>query len=87
MSAKYDLLREALESAPAEEPVSFTFAEIDRLVGGLPSSARVHRPWWGNTFSHNRPHAMSWMAAGRRVIELRMGEAVVFSGRAQGIGV
>ena len=57
----------------------FHLRELDRLVGGLPSSARVHRPWSGNTLSHNRPHAMSWMAAGRRVMGLRMGETVVFS--------
>jgi hypothetical protein len=79
MTAKYDPLRLALESAPSEEPVSFTFTELDELVGGLPASARVHRPWWGNTFSHNRPHAMAWMSLGRRVSEVCLGDAVVFS--------
>ncbi|MGH9292736.1 MAG: DUF7662 domain-containing protein [Acidimicrobiales bacterium] len=79
MTAKDDPLRLALESAPSDEPVSFTFSELDELVGGLPQSARVHRPWWGNTFSHNRPHALAWMALGRRVSEVRLGDAVVFS--------
>ena len=79
MTAKYEPLRLALESAPSDEPVSFTFAELDELVGGLPTSARNHRPWWANTFSHSRPHALAWMSLGRRVSEVRLGEAVVFS--------
>lgn len=79
MAQKYDPLRHALEAARPEEPVSLTFDELDRLVGGLPPSARVHRPWWSNTFSHNRPHALAWMSTGRRVREVRLGEAVVFS--------
>ena len=79
MTSKYEPLRKALESAPDDEPVSLTFAEFDELVGGLPASARDHRPWWGNTFSHNRPHALAWMSLGRRVSEVRLGDAVVFS--------
>lgn len=79
LSAKYEPLRAALEAAPTEEPVSLSFVEIDRLVGGLPPSARLHRSWWGNTFSHGRPHALAWMSIGRRVAELRMGSAAVFS--------
>jgi hypothetical protein len=79
MSAKYEPLRLILDQAPPEESASFTFSELDQLIGGLPASAREHRSWWGNTFSHNRPHALAWMATGRRVAELRMGEAVVFS--------
>lgn len=46
-------------------------------AGSLPV-ARDHRPWWGNTFSRNQPHA-AWMSLGRRVSEVRLGEAVVFS--------
>lgn len=79
MTAKYDPLREALDSAPSDESVSFTFVELDELVQGLPRSARDHRSWWGNTFSHNRPHALAWMSIGRRVSEVRLGDAVVFS--------
>lgn len=78
-SPKYNRLRLALEAAPSDEPVSFTFAELDTLIGGLLPSARVHRPWWGNTFSPNRPHALAWMSLGRRVTEVRLGDAVVFS--------
>lgn len=78
MAAKYEPLTELLNAAPADEPVTLTFLELDGLVGGLPSSAREHRSWWGNTFSP-RPHAAAWMATGRRVVELRLGEAVVFS--------
>lgn len=79
MSTKYDPLRSELDSAPADEAVSFTFSELEALVGGLPRSARVHRSWWGNTFSHNRPHALAWMELGRRVTEVRLDDAVVFS--------
>jgi hypothetical protein len=79
MSAKYDSLRRALDQAPPDESISFSFEELDHLVGGLPMSAREHRSWWGNTFSSNRPHALAWMATGRRVSELRIREAVVFS--------
>lgn len=79
MSSKYEPLRRALDARPGEEPVFLTFDELDQLVAGLPPSARVHPSWWGNTFSHNRPHALAWMVTGRRVVEVRMGEAVVFS--------
>lgn len=38
MTAKYEPLRLALEAAANDEPVSFTFAELDELVGRLPAS-------------------------------------------------
>lgn len=79
MSAKYEPLRRELESAPADEPVSFSFAELDALVGGLPPGARADRTWWGNTFNRSRAQALSWMSTGRRVTEVRLGKAVVFS--------
>lgn len=77
-AAKYEPLADLLQAASDDEPVTLTFAELDRLVGGLPASAREHRSWWGNTFSP-RPHAAAWMSTGRRVVELRLGDAVVFS--------
>lgn len=79
MGAKYEPLRRELESAPADEPVSFSFAELDALVGGLPPGARADRTWWGNTFNRSRAQALSWMSTGRRVTEVRLGKAVVFS--------
>lgn len=79
MSTKYEPLRRELETAPDEEPISFTFAQLDALVGGLPRSAREDRTWWGNTFNRSRSQATAWMSTGRRVTEVRLGEAVVFS--------
>ena len=79
MASKYEPLLRQLEAAPADEPVSLTFTELDELVGGLPPSAREHRPWWANTITHNRSQPKAWLGAGRRVTEVRMGEAVVFS--------
>ena len=86
MGAKYDPLRAELEAAPADEPVSYSFSALDKLVGGLPESARVHRPWRANTAKHNRPHALAWLEAGRRVSEVRLGEAVVFSPAGAAVG-
>lgn len=79
MTAKYQPLRQLLDDAPPDEQVSLTFEEIDDIVGGLPSSARRHRPWWANTLVGARPHAYAWLGAGRRVSEVRLGRAVVFS--------
>jgi hypothetical protein len=78
MAAKYDPLQRHLENAPADEPVSLTFEEISGLVGGLPPSSS-RQMWWSNTTNETRVQARSWIAAGRRVVELRLGEAVVFS--------
>ena len=76
MAGKYQDLTRYLEDQPAEEPVSLTCAELDRLVGGLPPSAG-QRTWWANTWGH--PQAAAWMHTGRRVVEVRLGSAVVFS--------
>lgn len=77
--AKYEPLKRFLDAAPADEPVSLSFEEVSRLVGGLPPSAWTDRTWWGNTTHGSRSQSSSWMSAGRRVTELRLGEAVVFS--------
>lgn len=62
--AKYDPLRDHLLAA-GKDSVFMTFAEIGKLVGGLPKSVEKHRPWWGN---HNHPgrnvQARAWMEAG-----------------------
>jgi hypothetical protein len=41
------------------------FAEISRLVGGLPPSAYQYRAWWANDPTHVEAHA--WLDLGRRV--------------------
>jgi hypothetical protein len=77
--AKYDPLQRRLEAAPPDELVSLSFDEINRLVGVLPPNSWTDRTWWGNTTHKSRSQAKSWMATGRRVVELRLGEVVVFS--------
>jgi hypothetical protein len=78
MPLKYDALQRRLEEAPADEPVSLSFNEIDVLVGGLPPNSS-DRTWWGNTTNETRSQAKSWLGAGRRVTEVRLGDTVVFS--------
>lgn len=75
--SKYAPLRRHLSEA-APEPVTMTFGEIDRLVGGLPASAATYRQWWAN---HARPGSpqSSWLDAGRRVVEVDLaGQRVTF---------
>lgn len=76
--SKYSSLTDWLRGQdPGAVTVSFT--RLDRVVtGGLPTSARTHREWWGN---HNgNPQARGWLDAGRTVgaIDLNA-EQVTFS--------
>jgi hypothetical protein len=58
---KYEALSDWLRQQ--DRPVvRCTFVAMDDLVGGLPSSARTYRHWWGNVPSH--PQARAWIAAG-----------------------
>ena len=43
------------------ETISMTFDQIAKLVGPLPKSASVHRPWWGNHEGNSQ--AIGWMGA------------------------
>ncbi|HET9731930.1 MAG TPA: hypothetical protein VFP54_04565 [Acidimicrobiales bacterium] len=76
MTAKYDRLAAFLDDQAGDEPVSLTINEISDMVGGLPASAS-QRTWWANTTGHSQ--ALAWLRTGRRVVEVRPGEAVVFS--------
>lgn len=60
---KYRPLKDLLESKSGI--VELSFAEIDALVGGLPASARNHRPWWGNAAKGLQ--ARAWLDAGKKV--------------------
>ena len=60
---KYDPLRDYLADRVADE-VKMSFADIENLVGPLPSSARIHRAWWAND---SKSEALAWRAAGWRV--------------------
>jgi hypothetical protein len=76
--AKYDPLTAHLAAVPDEEAqVAMRFGDVDRLVGGLPASARAHRPWWANS-SHVQ--ARAWRAAGWHVQDVDLAEGkVVFA--------
>lgn len=47
--------------ADGREVVTMTFAQIADLVGSLPKSASLHRPWWGNHEGNSQ--AIGWMGA------------------------
>jgi hypothetical protein len=53
----------------------WSFVEVDRLVGGLPHSARRERTWWANTW--RQPHAQSWLSAGFSVAAVDLNAATV----------
>ena len=71
MAGKYQRLAAHLAELPADQvTVELTFAEVDRLVGGLPPSARTTRQWWANS-SHGQ--ALAWREAGWHVGTVEFG--------------
>jgi hypothetical protein len=76
--AKYDPLMAYLAAVPEQDArVEMRFGDVERLVGALPESARMYRPWWGNS-SHVQ--ARAWRAAGWHVQEVDLAEGrVVFA--------
>lgn len=76
MSGKYAPLTAALNAlAPSSESVTFSFQEIEAILGfALPRSACNYRPWWENPGNaENHTQARGWMDAGFRVesVDLR----------------
>ena len=71
--AKYEPLSRHLRTAT--HPVSMTFLEISRLIGGLPPSAYVHRAWWANSRTH--VEAQAWLELGHRVEDVDLRRQVV----------
>jgi hypothetical protein len=62
--SKYDKLTEFL-SEISEDRICLTFDEVDSLVdGGLPESARNHRPWWANRTEGRGSQNLSWQSVG-----------------------
>lgn len=58
-----------------EGSITFTWPELETLVGGLPDSAARHRAWW----SGDRTHVNAWRRAGFTVTNLEMGRQVTFT--------
>ena len=51
-----------------------SFGEIESIIGfELPTSARLHRPWWGNQGSGNgHSQSLAWSVAGWETAEVDM---------------
>ncbi len=51
-----------------------SFGEIESVIGfELPTSARLHRPWWANQSGGNgHSHALAWTVAGWKTAEVDM---------------
>ena len=62
---KYNRLHDHLMSRAGNEWQA-TFGEIEKIIGfRLPTSARVHRPWWSNQGEQGgHSHALAWEMAG-----------------------
>ena len=73
LRGKYQRLYQHLSSLQAQEWRT-TFNEVEAVIGfDLPSSARLHRPWWGNQRdSSGHSHALAWSVAGWETAEVDM---------------
>jgi hypothetical protein len=79
--SKYSALRRHLELELGSS-VEMAFAEVDRIVGGLPASARRYSAWWSNERKGSHVQARSWMDAGWRVANVNLAaERVRFTKR------
>ena len=75
---KYAPLKGWLE-ARTEQRLRVSFAEMEAILGfELPRSARLHRPWWANSFGAH-VQAAAWLDAGWQTAEVDLaGETLVF---------
>lgn len=79
---KYEPLRDYLASCSGDEE-AMTFAQLERLVGPLPDSAREHRAWWGN--DDYKSQSQAWRVAGWHVASVNQSSGqVVFARGVQG---
>jgi DNA-binding XRE family transcriptional regulator len=77
--SKYRPLFETL-SHSGEEQVSFTFGDLEALLGqDLPPSAHANRSWWSNR--RGSTQASAWMKAGYHVSALDLESKRVTFGR------
>jgi hypothetical protein len=63
---KYDPLGALLADAASrgDRELELRFDDVDKVVGGLPASARKYREWWANS---GQPQSVVWRGAGWRV--------------------
>jgi hypothetical protein len=77
VGGRYGPLRDYLAGQSGSQ-VRMTFAEVEDLVGPLPSSARLHRAWWANG---SLVQAQAWRDAGWHVESVdQAAEQVTFAG-------
>src|SRR5450759_3912887 len=77
MAAKYEPLARLL-TASHPQPVTLSFDAVDRLIGGLPPSARGYREWWGNRSNPAGGQSAAWIDEGYLVERVRLGVDVTF---------
>ncbi len=65
MTSKYDRLVDHLAASGAAT-ITLTFAEVEAVLGPLPTQARHTPSWWGATPAgrYLHPHALAWRQAG-----------------------
>ncbi len=74
---KYDPLSDHLAQLQGDGPWRVRFGQIDRLVGGLPRSARIYREWWDHSARHVQ--AAAWVDNDLRVVDVDLeAETVTF---------
>lgn len=70
--ADWTALVRALERA--QTPVTYSWSELEEIVGHLPPSASKHRAWW----SGRRTHVDAWRSAAFTTANLVLGQEVTF---------
>lgn len=77
-TGKYLALEQYLERN-CNLKIKLSFEDIEKIISEpLPASARKYTAWWANN-SEGHSHANSWLNAGAKVEEVKLGEFVVFS--------
>lgn len=77
-AGKYLALEQYLERN-SNQRIQLSFEDIEKIISEqLPASARKYAAWWANN-SEGHSHANSWLNAGVKVEEVKLGEFVVFS--------
>ena len=73
-SGKYANLTHFLQGS-GQDRVTLSWAELHKLVGGLPKSAS-DRTFWGNSWQRFSAH--SWLSAGYVVETVSLGQFITF---------
>lgn len=81
---KYEALADLLAGVPeGQSEVELTFGRLDRLVAGLPPSARHFRTWWAN---NSQGQSLAWNQTGWHVRSVDLAGSRVTFARGRGGG-